>query len=154
MLYQPVLRACWFILWQAGLKSYYRYISILSECWPVCHSDSHAIFYKDWSGASPNRTQVTPAQSSTSTRTCKSGPSSKTWPVGLFETLIACDFKNPYSARTILMNPQVSVSILYIYKIPVRSLGILENAPAAAKTQSNKILLVHRTASSKRVLPY
>jgi len=56
MFYQPVLRASWFIPWQAALKSYYSYTSILSKCWPGCHSDSHAIFYKDWSGTSPNWT--------------------------------------------------------------------------------------------------
>jgi len=31
---------------------YYSYTSILSECWPWCNSDSHAIFHKD----SPNQT--------------------------------------------------------------------------------------------------
>ena len=57
MFYQPVLRTCWFIPWQAALKSYYSYISILSECWPGYHSDSQTIFYRDWSGTSPNRTR-------------------------------------------------------------------------------------------------
>jgi len=57
MFYQIVLRDCWFIMSQAALRSYYSYSSILSECWPGCHSDSHAIFYKDWSGASPNQTR-------------------------------------------------------------------------------------------------
>ena len=40
----------------SGFKSYYSYTSILGECWPECHSDSHAIFDKDWSRTSPNRT--------------------------------------------------------------------------------------------------
>ena len=39
-------------MWQTALRSYSSYTSILSECWPRCHSDSHAIFYKDWSGTS------------------------------------------------------------------------------------------------------
>jgi len=56
MFYQPVLRACWFIPWQAALKSYYSCTSILCQYWPGCHSDSHTIFDKDWSGTSPNRT--------------------------------------------------------------------------------------------------
>ena len=55
MFYQPVLRACRSTSWQAALKSYYGYTSVLIECWPG-HSDSHAIFYKDWSGTSPNQT--------------------------------------------------------------------------------------------------
>ena len=56
MLYQPVLRACWSTSGQVALKSYYRYASILGECWPGCHSDSHAICCKDWSGTSQNQT--------------------------------------------------------------------------------------------------
>jgi len=56
MFYQSVLGACWFIPWQAALKSHHSYTSILSQCWPGCHSGSHAIIYKDWSGTSPNQT--------------------------------------------------------------------------------------------------
>ena len=55
-MYQPVLRACRLIPWQAALKSTYSYTSILREFWPGRHSDSHAICYKYWSGTSPNRT--------------------------------------------------------------------------------------------------
>ena len=57
MLYQLVLRGCSFITWQAAVRSYYSYTSTLSECWLGFHSDSRAIFYKDWSGTSPNRTR-------------------------------------------------------------------------------------------------
>jgi len=56
MFFQLVLRGCWFITWQAGSRSCYRYSSILSKCWPGCGSDCQAIFYKDWSWTSPNRT--------------------------------------------------------------------------------------------------
>jgi len=39
----------------SALRSYYSYTCILRECWPGCHSDSFEIFYKDWSGTSPNQ---------------------------------------------------------------------------------------------------
>jgi len=55
MLYQPALRACWFIPWQAALKSYYSYTSIRGECWPGCHSDSYAIFIQ--TGLGPVQTR-------------------------------------------------------------------------------------------------
>ena len=54
MLYQCVWRACWFIPWQAALKYYYSYLSIPSEGWPGCHSESHDIFHKVCSGTSSN----------------------------------------------------------------------------------------------------
>ena len=57
MFYQLVFMGCWFITWQQILRSYHSYTSILSECWPACNSDSHGIFYKDWSGTSLTRTR-------------------------------------------------------------------------------------------------
>ena len=48
---QDVLSTC-----VEALKSYYIYTSMPCERWPGCHPDYHAIFYKDWSGTSPNQT--------------------------------------------------------------------------------------------------
>jgi len=55
LFYWPVLRARWLTPRRAALKSSYSYTYILSERWPGSIL-THAIFYKDWSGTSSNRT--------------------------------------------------------------------------------------------------
>ena len=56
MFYPLVFRGCWYIMCLAALISYSSYSSIISECLPGCHSESHEIFIQDWSGTSLNRT--------------------------------------------------------------------------------------------------
>ena len=87
---QLVFRSCWFTMWQAALKSYYSCFSIHNVLAGVPFRLSCDIWLRlVWGWSKPDRTsRVSWVQSPISTRTGQPGPSSKTWLVGLFGTLV------------------------------------------------------------------